>query len=234
MKKTIFAIALAVILGLNINLNAQTTHGIQVRLGSSKVQTSDDEWGHTFNSGFAWGIGYQADINISDNFVIQPGILYMNRVGTDVTEFKDESNAYDIKRNVDFNIPSIDLPVYFFYKAGMPGDNFRFYGGLGPVLQFRMGGHENGTVRINNAGTVTNSTIDQDLKYGSAAGEWKSFGFGYNIQIGADIANAIQVAFDYTGDITSVQNPSTPYPFEGKFNVVGLKFAYLINGKADY
>ncbi len=234
MKKTIFSIALAAILGFNINLNAQTTHGIQVRLGSTKVQTTDDEWGHTFDAGFGWGIGYQADINMSDHFVIQPGVLFMNRVGTDATEITDAAASYSIKNNIDFSVPSLDIPVYFFYKAGMPGDNFRFYGGLGPVIQFRMGGSQSGT-SVTTVGTVTNtSTIDQDISYGSAAGEWNSFGFGYGIQIGADIGSAIQVAFDYTGDITSLINPATTYPFEAKFNVVGLKFAYLINGKANY
>ena len=171
--------------------------GIKGGLNLSNITDSDSEFADLNANvsskskvGFYGGLFMNAPI--SENFSIQPEILY-NNVGTKITGKDEMGNNGSIRLNLDY----ISVPVMFQYKA-TPS----FYLEAGP--QFGLLVNSNLKTEIDGTSVTTNVDKDNfntfDLGVGLGAGYWITPQLGLNARYVAgvtDIAKDNNSTYNY-------------------------------------
>ncbi len=108
--------------------------------------------------------GVTADINLADEFFIQPGLLYTTK----------GSKAKNVDASTTLNY--IELPVNFLYKPELGTGNLLL--GVGPYAAYGVGGK----AKLGNAET--------DVKFGKDE-VYKAMDFGGNLLFGYQLANGL-------------------------------------------
>ncbi len=208
MKKVTFL--LVAFLG-SLALHAQTKFGIKAG-GNSASWTvklngvKDDE----YKSRMGFHFGAVIDHAISENFSIQPHVLFVNR-GSGIKHDDHTDNAV---------VNAIDVPINFLYKA--PAGAGKFFMGGGPNLGFNL-----------NAKIKSDEEADEKLDIGNGEGELKRFDFGVNLLAGYELNNGLFFSANFTPGIANLENPVSGIDLTARSNFFGFSIGYFFGGKGS-
>ncbi|MBO9152770.1 porin family protein [Chitinophaga sp. GCM10012297] len=164
MKKALLSVAALLIAGATF---AQTKFGIVAgpSFSSYTYKISGDKETSSLLTNFRAGL--TADLQLADEFYIQPSLLYTGKGG------KEEVLGFDTKTNISY----LELPINFMYKPEVGNGNL--FIGLGPYFAVGLGG--------NSETVVGNSVVKNDIEFGDENGEMKRFDAGANFQVGYEL-----------------------------------------------
>lgn len=175
--KKIF-LSLAVVLGFGLSqINAQTSFGIKAEANTSNFILSDMS-GMKSDMGFGATLGGFTKIELSENFALQPELLF---------HFKNsqmETKATGVK--TDYQYFGVEIPVYAVGQMKL-GTGKGFIG-IGPYAAF------GGDARYKNNGM---DDINLYKEYGGAKSAMQRWDFGAGAMIGYEFSNRIQINASY-------------------------------------
>lgn len=155
---------------------AQVTFGAKAGLNLATVMVSEDpeldpEMTITFQAGVI------ADIDISDNFAVQPGVLLAGK------GFKLSGELFGEDFTSNIRPFYLHVPVNFLYKGDM------FYVGAGPYASFGLFG----SLKTEVAG----ESDSEDIEFGNSEDDFFSpLDFGANVEAGV-ILNNLRIGAGY-------------------------------------
>ena len=164
MKKALLSVAALLIAGATF---AQTKFGIVAgpSFSSYTYKVSGDK--ETSDLLVNFRAGLTADLQLADEFYIQPSLLYTGKGG------KEEVFGFDTKTNVGY----LELPINFMYKPEVGNGNL--FIGLGPYFAVGLNG--------NRETVVNDAVVKNDIEFGDESGEMKRFDAGANFQVGYEL-----------------------------------------------
>jgi hypothetical protein len=155
-------------------------------------------------------VGIIGDVNVSDFFAIQPGILVTGKGSK--TQDGDPSDANYFKATT--NPIYIEIPVNFVFKGPISKDS-KFFAGAGPYLAFGIAGKNKTEGKF--LGTAFSSEKDIEwsnddpttLNYeeGAGFGIMKRFDYGLNGTAGFDL-NKVVLSVNYGLGLAKLQSGS--------------------------
>ena len=117
--------------------------------------------------------GVTADLQLADEFFIQPSLMYVGEGGV-------SKGSLDLKTRINY----LELPINFMYKPEV-GDGNLFIG-LGPYFAYGLGGKN----EVSQNGTK----VSQDISWGNDnVGQLKRFDAGANFQVGYEFPMGFNV-----------------------------------------
>ncbi len=206
MKKILsVAIALCAISSLSAQ---KFTYGIKGGVNTNELSIvstdrEEDETTKLSASKIGFQIGGVAELSLSDNFAIQPNLLFTLKGG------KFPMSPYNI------NIYSIELPINLLYKTN------GFFAGAGPNLGYGI----SGKVKVNNR---TFDVFDEE-----EAGELplKRFEVGANLIMGYQFSSGLNISSHYTVGLSNSLNNDNNSDNKVRNKVLGLSVGYTFGKK---
>jgi hypothetical protein len=203
MKKVLFIVILCT--GFFTAGNAQVSFGIHANglITGGKVEQFDISADH--KSRFSWKFGTVADVTISENFGFMPQLNILNKGGNLSVKWYD--GEFDVQTMSRPRLTYIELPLNLVYRSD------GFFGGVGPVFSFGMGGKSNDTDIFSQGGVVKNREETRyDVKFdgkknGSETGDilhFKSFEFGANAIAGYTFNNGLFAQASFNLGISNI------------------------------
>ncbi|MGN6511600.1 MAG: outer membrane beta-barrel protein [Chitinophaga sp.] len=164
MKKALLSVAALLIAGATF---AQTKFGIVAgpSFSSYTYKVNGDKETSSLLTNFRAGL--TADLQLADEFYIQPSLLYTGKGG------KEEVFGFDTKTNVGY----LELPINFMYKPEVGNGNL--FIGLGPYFAVGLNG--------NRETVVNDAVVKNDIEFGDENGQMKRFDAGANFQVGYEL-----------------------------------------------
>lgn len=192
------------------NMHAQIKFGPVVGLNLStmtfKSTDSEDHYDPQMLVGFH--IGGMAEFSVSENFVIQPAVLFSGKGSTYEIDFGE--GILELKINPGF----IEVPIYAAYKFDL--GSAKLFLKAGPYFGYGF------------TGKISEGGDEEDIPWGSDEDSFmKPFDFGVGFGAGVDI-NGFLISLQYQLGLTNLS------PFdevEMKNGVLGVSLAYLFGGK---
>ncbi|MBB6498623.1 porin family protein [Pedobacter cryoconitis] len=224
-KKIQLPLLLVILISASNITNAQTRFGIQAGVSFSNVKEKMEN-GSKANTQSLPGllIGLTADVPLTDDFYIQPALLY-NRKG-----FKQESGGfYGSATNFKVKADYIELPVNFLYKPKMGMGNLIL--GVGPYIGYGTGGKWKsdseillGDIRIKGEGSVAfrndgSFRNDSEYTYG------KPFDYGFNATLGYEFRNSLTLQITGTAGLANLVPRFNDYQPDGSLRNKGFGIA---------
>jgi hypothetical protein len=198
---------------LATNANAQASIGPEVGLNVSNIAAKDGTQTGTFAAKVGFKAGGIADITLSDNFYLQPGIFFSQK-GAKINHDPLVSFSYI------FDINYIQIPVNILYKFGQPSGT-RFFLGLGLAFANCVGGHfayGNITQKINIGDNPNNDQV-------------RSLDASYNTQFGCQIYSGFIFRLQTETGLANIKpGGKADYYFHNE--TLTLSLAYLINSQS--
>ena len=201
MKKTVFCSLLA-LMGYTAS-QAQVSFGIEGGANYSNYNVkATDYTGATVSQSTTAATSFRAgvdlDFGLSDNFSIQPGVLYV-------------VNGYSVSQmglTGTVTVNTLTIPLNFIYKTGQPGGGRLFFG-AGPYLGYNLSGTKNASAfGISNSASMNFGTDQSkdDMKaidYGVGANVGYQFAFGLFIRLNYQMGLANLTVASGGGTITN-------------------------------
>ena len=170
MKKLIVA-AVATMLSAGAD-NAKI--GIAPELGLNLASLNGKTMGESMSSGMKIGarIGAVADIGVTENIFVRPGLQFSMLGGKDG----------DLGDDVSWSLNYLHIPINVLYKLGSEGDG-RFYVGLVPYINYALGGK------------AKHGDLEADIEFGDdeATDDLKSLDFGAGVKVGYELPMGLYV-----------------------------------------
>ncbi|MBL7805964.1 MAG: PorT family protein [Saprospiraceae bacterium] len=156
-------------------------------------------------------VGAVADINISENFAIQPGVLLSGKGFRVEEEFLGETFKSTISPMY------LQVPVNFLYKGNM------FYVGAGPYVGFGLFGKS----KFEGGG----ESDSEDISFGNSEDDdWAPLDFGANLEAGV-ILGQIRIGAGYALGLANVIPSDVRGDDESARNgVISVNVAYMFGG----
>ena len=154
--------------------------------------------------------GIISEITLTDNFILQPGILYSAKGSKYEIGYLGQSFAFSIAPSY------IDIPVnlVYYYEAGA----VKISVFTGPYFAYGIGG------------TTESLGQSSDINFGSEENDdMKPFDMGLNIGAGVKFSSLL-ISAQYGFGLTNLSNGSVS-DTEMKNRVIGISLAYLFGGK---
>ena len=188
MKKIVLSVAL--IAGIVTAVSAQTRFGINA--GAVLANLKGEEGGEEQEMDSKIGItaGIRADVGLSENFRFRPGLNFVQKGGKQEFDFL----GTQIKSTITLNY--LELPLNFVYNA--PAGNGKFFIGAGPVLGFGL----SGKTKVESGGEEQT----EDVNFGDAEDEVKSFEFAGNVLAGYECASGLYFQANYNPGFSNLSN----------------------------
>ena len=164
-------------------------------------------------------LGVVAEYEISDVFVIQPGILIAQQ-GCKIEESGEES-GYKWDYKAKYNVTYLQIPVNAQYKLDLGGNTLLLQ--AGPYFGFAVGG------KIKVEGSSGGESIDEEVKIKFGGDEenddMKGGDFGLGLGAGLQFGN-IQVGAGYNLGLANLSN-SRDAKFKQKNNGIAITLTYF-------
>lgn len=188
---------------------AQVNFGVKAGLNLANLSYSDEFEDPDTKMLITFQVGAIADIDISDNFAIQPGLLLVGKGA------RQEDSDLDFKASV--NPMYLQVPVNFLYKGDM------FYVGAGPYAAFGLFGK----TKVEFAGEEDS----EDLSFGNAEDDdLAALDFGANIEAGVTLGQ-IRIGAGYALGLANVIPSDVRGDDESARNgVISVNVAYMFGG----
>jgi hypothetical protein len=229
MKKTILLLTLAA--GLTTAVNAQdksVTFGAKAGLTFPKLATSGQEAAEfpdpQANPSFFVG-GY-ADIAISSQFSIQPGLSVLGKgvkykqSGTEIID----GDSYTYAGSATISTLYLEVPVNVVGK--IPAGSGNVFVGAGPYLGYALSGKTKSKLSISGAGMNFSESDEEDMEFGSGEDEMKRIEFGVNFLGGYELKNGLSINFGYGLGLSNLVNTSGDGKASNRVLSVGLGFRF--------
>ena len=200
--KKVYIVLLAAVLTASY-AQAQFTFGL--RTGFNLTTMTEEGIDTKMKPGFQ--IGVVGDYALSDNFSIQPGVLF----ATQGFRWNLSLMGADLKTSINLNY--LQIPVNAQYKLDLGGMNLLLQ--AGPYLGYAVSGKV-----IAKAGGLKE---EEKINFGSNKEEMKAFDFGLGLGAGLQFGN-IQAGLGYNiglANLSNVEDSST------KNNGLALTVTYL-------
>lgn len=186
----------------------QTTFGVKGGINPSvwnvKIGDTKEE---DYKSRVGFHFGAVVDFSISDNFSIQPQLLFVNKGS------KEKHGDHDDK----ILVSSIDIPVNFLYKTN--AGKGKFFVGGGPNLGFNL----SGKIKGEHDGEME----EEKLEIGSEDGQIKAFDFGLNALAGFEFSNGLFVSANFTPGIANLSNTNN---VTARSSYFGVSLGFMFGG----
>jgi Outer membrane protein beta-barrel domain len=201
--KKILLVACAVV-GISY-ANAQVSFGVKAGLNVSTVNASKNIIDEPLKARPTFHVGGLANISLGKLFTLQPQLLLSGK-GTNVNH-GDHTDTYKFM--------AIDIPVNFLYNAGKG-----LWFGAGPNFGYNLSGkietHEGGMHE------------EEEIKFGSGAGELKRLDLGVNLTAGYQLKSGILFSANYTAGLSNWSNvANSTY----RNNILGISVGYVFGKK---
>jgi len=209
LKTTLFAAAL---FGCVNFATAQIDFGVKAGLNLANVSLNNIDEAPDTKMLITFQAGVIADINISDNLAIQPGLLLVGK------GFKIEDEILGETFTSTVTPMYLQIPVNVLYKGNM------FYAGVGPYVGYGLFGK----AKFEGGG----SSDSEDLSFGNGEDDdWSALDFGVNVEAGV-MLNQIRIGAGYALGLANVipENARTGDE-SGKNGVISVNVAYMFGGK---
>lgn len=208
--KTLLKITLisAAFIGCINFASAQVNFGVKAGLNLANVNFSEefDEFVDpkmliTFQAGVI------ADINLNQNWAVQPGLLLVGK------GFKIDD---DVLGEGSSNPMYLQVPVNIMYKGNM------FYAGVGPYAAFGL------------FGKVKQGDEDENLEFGNEPeDDYAPLDFGANIEAGVDLG-MLRIGAGYALGLANIIPSDARFDDESaKHGVISVNVAYMFGGGDD-
>lgn len=185
--------------------NGQTKFGVQAGLNLSKLRTQhggNTVDGHSSVTNFHLK-GY-ADIFVTNNISVQPGLSLMGRGGKEA----DPITTY--------NYQSLDIPVNILYHIPLKGNSI--FLGAGPFAGLNL----SGKIKFNEGGS-------EDLEFGpileASEDEWKRIDYGVNFLTGYKISKGFLLNLGYSIGLADI-DPLPDWKRNSKIWSFGLGYEF--------
>ncbi len=210
MKKTL--LSFAVIICITSSLSGQSLFGINAGTSISSFKNENDDGTSTDKSrskvGFIFGI--LADLGISENFSIRPGLNFLQTGGIE--------EVYEIEGKITIN--NAEIPIDFIYKTNSTSGKFFF--GAGPSITFSFSGK--GKLKNRDTG----EELTEEIKFGNSLDDdLKPVDVGSNFLAGFEFKSGLFIQGNYN---MSFSNRSNAPDEIWKCKYLGIRFGYLFGG----
>lgn len=239
MKKTILALVIST---AAFTSNAQVSFGVQGGAGLSSVTSKfDGKEQEGKKSVFGFKIGAIASIPVSDQVSFMPELNFVRKGGQfklNETENIGGGATITTVGNSETNLSFVELPLNIAYNSASE-EGSGFFGGLGPVLSFGIGGQTESALTIKTTfpgipdQTISN-TSKADIKFDGEKNatdgkdHFKGFEFGGNVFAGYKLSSGVFVKGYYNMGFSNL-SPKDKTSF--KTSYFGISVGYLFGSK---
>jgi len=207
MKKTV-VLALLALLG-TISTYAQVSFGVKAGFSSAKMSFEESDGVKRLA---AWHAGGIADIELAENFALQPQLLVSTK------GYKAEG-VEGFTEDESFRLTYLELPVNFLYKHELGAG--KIFGGFGPYLALGLSGKYGDTdVKFDGKKTEELEETDEDIHA-------KALDAGANFIVGYELKNGLLFSVNYSLGLTDVDPGGT----KSKNGYFGISVGYLFRKK---
>ncbi len=226
--KKIFAV-LMVTLVMTFSENAQAQFGIKGGLSMSDVKYDISGTKGNFGSKTGMHIGMTYGFQMGDQFVIEPGLLYVQK------GYESESDGggvfYPTKTTTKLNY--LEIPLLFKYNINIGGSRGRgpknsIFIAAGPYTSFGVGGNYRHEI---DTGGTEKWIEESGIKYGSDdSSDIKSLDFGIQAGIGFQMASGIIIGASYDLGLSNI-TPVEDLGIDQKNTAILVSLGYQMQGK---
>ena len=205
MKKILVLTSALIITGA-IAQAQKTTFGIKAGITSSSLNLSAKETDtkiHVDGSKVGAIAGGVADISFSDNFSVQPNLLFVYKPGSLL--FLGEGDVTTI---------SVDVPINLLYHSN------GFFIGAGPNFSY-------GISSKYKPYDDSDPTVDMYKKDGDTEAPFKRFEFGVNGTMGYQFASGLTLATHFTRNFSNLSSQDLGSDAKFTTKQVGLSIGYM-------
>lgn len=199
---------------------AQVRFGVQAGAAFASLNSEIDGEDQDFESRIGMTLGFLADVPITDNFVFQPALNYVQKGG----KMEETESGVTVRESLTFSY--IELPLNFVYRSAPESG---FFAGIGPVIGFGVGGK---TKFKMSGGGGPDIEEEEDINFGSGEDEVKPLEIGGNIVAGYQLPNGVFIAANYNMGFTNLYNDA-PDGYSLKNSYFGLKVGFKFGGGAS-
>ena len=223
------------------NAKSQVSFGVQAGGHLSSVEAKQN--GTTFpgkKSTFGFKIGGVASVPLSGPLSFMPELNFVRKGGKfSRTETVDLGVLGKITNNIkqEYSPSFIEVPLNLAYNAGNEGGS-GFFGGLGPVVSFGIGGNAKASVVVTSVinGTTTTNAENQsaNIKFDGKKDatddnlHLKGFEFGGNVFAGYKMSNGFFAKASYNMGFSNL-SPEDKSSF--KTSYFGISIGYFFGSK---
>lgn len=237
MRKVILAFSLLTV--SFIGAQAQTTFGVHANgiLASMKGEYKDDNGDMQEYEGknrFSWKGGLYASVPLTETFSFMPQLNLLSK-GTkiDQTESVDFfGTTYTVALKGESKLTYLELPLYFVYNSY--SETGGFFGGVGPVLGYGIGGKEKLTSTVTIGGDTQTESSDYDVKFDGKenngsdnVSHYKGLEVGAGIIAGYRLSNGLFINAHYNLGLSNI-SPDADTKLKNRY--VGFGIGYSFGG----
>jgi hypothetical protein len=237
MRKVFIAFSLLTVSVLGAQ--AQTTFGVHGNgiLASMKGEFKDDNGETQKQEGknrFSWKAGVFANVPLAETFSFMPQLNLLSK-GTKIDQ-KESVDFFGTTYSVDLKGESkltyLELPLYFVYNSY--SETGGFFGGVGPVLSYGIGGKEEITSTVTIGGDTQTESGEYDVKFDGKensdndnVSHYKALEFGAGIIAGYRLANGLFINAHYNLGLSNI-SPDKDSKVKNRY--VGFGIGYTFGG----
>ncbi|MNL20572.1 hypothetical protein D3C87_1418290 [compost metagenome] len=201
MKKTL--LSLAATLCVVVSAKAQTSYGLKAGLNFAKVKTTKSNTSFTTDAATTFYVTGYADLPVSNNLSVQPGISLQGKGGAISEAYTDEKTKE--------NLMYIEVPVNFVYSIPT-GNTGNIFLGVGPYAGFGI--HTK----------TTQGNFSESRSFSDAG--LKNFNAGLNFLTGFKFANGFLINGGYDLGLTNIVKDSGGASAKNRVFSVGVGFQF--------
>lgn len=201
MKRTLLSLAATIC--LFAGAKAQTSYGVKAGLNFAKVKTTGGNTSFTTDAATSFYVTGYADLPVSNNLSVQPGISLQGKGGA-ISEAYTDGKAKD-------NLMYIEVPVNFVYSIPT-GNTGNIFLGAGPYAGF-------GVHAKTSQGNYSESGSFSDAGL-------KSFAAGLNFLTGFKFANGFLINGGYDLGLTNIVKDLQGASAKNRVFSVGVGFQF--------
>ena len=197
---------------------AQLSFGAKAGLNLTNIS---QKWGGKKPSGddkFSMKPGFQlgvvAEYEVTENFVIQPGLVFAQQGA----QMKEKHGSDWMKYSINLNY--LQIPINGQYKMELSGMNLVLQ--AGPYIGFAIGGNEKVSWKMDGK----KDSDKESIEFGSKDGEMKRLDFGLGVGAALELGN-IQVGVGYNLGLMNLMNGGDSDNFI-KNNGIAITATYLL------
>lgn len=210
--------------------HAQTEVSIKASANYSNV-IFEDETGDRKETQFipGWHAGLSVDVHVSNQFYIQPGVLYSQK------GFKQEDSGFAGSGNhFKVTVSYIEFPINFLYKPSLGMGKLLL--GAGPYLGYGTGGKWEADQPVIIGDIIHDDRGDVNFKNDVMDGEWgeylygKPWDYGANVIAGYEFFDRFSVQFNIRLGLANLEPDINGTRADGTFKNTGfgISFGYKL------
>lgn len=203
MKKTL--LSLVATFCLVAGVKAQTSYGIKAGLNFAKYKVSGGNMSYSSDATTSFYVTGYADLPVSTNLSVQPGISLQGKGGT--VGSGDFGTSQDVKDDLMY----IEVPVNFVYSIPT-GNTGNIFIGAGPYAGFGI------------RAKSTQGNLSESVSFGDAG--LKNFNAGLNFLTGFKFSNGFLINGGYDLGLTNILKDSGGVSAKTRGFSVGIGYQF--------